>query len=135
MKTNKKTFVIILLISSVLLLDFKSIAQNIGINETGASPDQSAILELQSADKGFLITRTDTADISSPAFGLMTLAPEDSCVYIYNGKDWTSIGGGGKKCDPKIPPTFPCNGFVIPVVDVTNPTTGDTWMDRNLGAS
>jgi uncharacterized protein (TIGR02145 family) len=31
--------------------------------------------------------------------------------------------------------TFPCGGTVIPVVDVTNPTTGEIWMDRNLGAS
>ena len=30
---------------------------------------------------------------------------------------------------------FPCGGTVIPIVDVTNPTTGKTWMDRNLGAS
>ncbi|MFB0925197.1 MAG: FISUMP domain-containing protein [Vicingaceae bacterium] len=31
--------------------------------------------------------------------------------------------------------TFPCAGTVIPIVDVTNPTTGKIWMDRNLGAS
>lgn len=28
-----------------------------------------------------------------------------------------------------------CNNVVTTVVDVTNPTTGKTWMDRNLGAS
>lgn len=28
-----------------------------------------------------------------------------------------------------------CNNVVTAVVDVTNPTTGKTWMDRNLGAS
>lgn len=28
-----------------------------------------------------------------------------------------------------------CNNIVTEVVDVTNPTTGKTWMDRNLGAS
>ena len=28
-----------------------------------------------------------------------------------------------------------CNGTPTLVVDVTNPTTGKTWMDRNLGAS
>ncbi len=32
------------------------------------------------------------------------------------------------------PPTFPCGGTVIPIVDVTSPT-GRIWMDRNLGAS
>jgi hypothetical protein len=28
-----------------------------------------------------------------------------------------------------------CNGVVTAIVDVTNPYTGKTWMDRNLGAS
>jgi uncharacterized protein (TIGR02145 family) len=28
-----------------------------------------------------------------------------------------------------------CNGTVTAIVDVTNPNTGKTWMDRNLGAS
>jgi hypothetical protein len=37
-------------------------------------------------------------------------------------------------------PTYPqgtvhCSGAPTAVVDVTNPTTGKTWMDRNLGAS
>ena len=37
-------------------------------------------------------------------------------------------------------PSFPtgtifCNNVITAVIDVTNPTTGKTWMDRNLGAS
>ena len=31
--------------------------------------------------------------------------------------------------------TVHCNGSPTAVVDVTNPVTGKTWMDRNLGAS
>jgi hypothetical protein len=31
--------------------------------------------------------------------------------------------------------TVHCNGTATAVVDVTNPVTGKTWMDRNLGAS
>jgi hypothetical protein len=33
------------------------------------------------------------------------------------------------------PGTVFCNGYATKVVEVTNPTTGKTWMDRNLGAS
>jgi uncharacterized protein (TIGR02145 family) len=33
------------------------------------------------------------------------------------------------------PGTVFCNGFATKVVEVTNPITGKTWMDRNLGAS
>jgi hypothetical protein len=37
---------------------------------------------------------------------------------------------------PSYPPgTVHCSGTPTAVVDVTNPTTGKTWMDRNLGAS
>jgi hypothetical protein len=37
---------------------------------------------------------------------------------------------------PTYPPgTVNCNGTSTEVVDVTNPVTGKTWMDRNLGAS
>jgi hypothetical protein len=37
---------------------------------------------------------------------------------------------------PTYPPgTVHCSGTPTAVVDVTNPTTGKTWMDRNLGAS
>jgi len=51
---------------------------------------------------------------------------------------------GGKTCtlnrtvgNPAVypPGTVFCNGTPTAVVDVTNPVTGRTWMDRNLGAS
>jgi len=51
---------------------------------------------------------------------------------------------GGKTCTLSRtvgnPPVYPpgtvfCNGTPTAVVDVTNPVTGKTWMDRNLGAS
>ena len=52
---------------------------------------------------------------------------------------------GGQSCTLNITvypaqPSFPvgsvfCNGITPIVNDVTNPTTGKTWMDRNLGAS
>lgn len=55
------------------------------------------------------------------------------------------ISLGGQSCtltllvygvQPQYPPnTVHCNGIVTIVNDVTNPTTGKTWMDRNLGAS
>jgi hypothetical protein len=42
----------------------------------------------------------------------------------------TSVSG------PAYPPgTMHCSGTPTAVVDVTNPTTGKIWMDRNLGAS
>jgi uncharacterized protein (TIGR02145 family) len=128
------TLTVILLIST-----FNSSAQSVGINATGAAPNASALLDLSSTNKGFLITRADTGSIVSPAFGLMTLAPIDSCLYMYSGTKWKSIGGVGTDCSctSSIPSTslFPCGGTAIPIVEVLNPATGKTWMDRNLGAS
>jgi hypothetical protein len=86
------------LLIKFILLTCNVHAQSVGINSTGLAPDNSALLDLNSTDKGFLITRVDTANILSPAFGLMTLAPTDSCLYLYNGIGWVSMGGGGSNC-------------------------------------
>lgn len=98
MKTQFSTIVITI---CLLASAFNSSAQNVGINATGAAPDNSALLDLNSTDKGFLITRVDTASIAAPAFGLMTLAPSDSCLYMFSGANWIGLGGVGNDC--------PCN--------------------------
>jgi uncharacterized protein (TIGR02145 family) len=121
-------------------LTFNLLAQSVGINATGSLPESSALLDLSSTNKGFLITRVDTANIVSPAFGLMTLAPTDSCLYLYNGINWMGMGGGGSNCSCNCSSSggtaaiFPCGGTAIPIIDITS-TTGEIWMDRNLGAS
>lgn len=52
-------------------------AQNIGINSTGATPDNSAMLDISAANKGLLIPRvsltstTDVATITSPQTSLL----------------------------------------------------------------
>src|SRR5690554_6304293 len=136
-----KTIFSTIIIAICLLVSASSVvAQNVGINSIGAAPDNSALLDLNSTDKGFLITRADTSNINSPAFGLMTLSPIDSCLYLYNGINWTGMGGAGVDCFCGIstssePPYEPlCKDSVTQVVDVTT-TTGKVWMDRNLGAS
>ena len=93
---NIKISTVILLVITLFSLNLK--AQNIGINSTGATAAASAILDLSSTTKGFLITRVDTNSITSPAFGLMTLAPTDSCLYMYSGISWMDIGGVGAGC-------------------------------------
>jgi uncharacterized protein (TIGR02145 family) len=96
----------------LLLIGSMGFSHNIGINDTGTAADASAIFDLSATNTGFLIMRADTASIASPAFGLMTLAPTDSCLYI-SGCIATAA---------------------TVVVDITS-STGAIWMDRNLGAS
>ncbi len=47
----------------------------------------------------------------------------------------TPIGSASATVAPAGPVSYSCGGSTTLVVDVTNPTTGKTWMDRNLGAS
>jgi uncharacterized protein (TIGR02145 family) len=55
-------------------------------------------------------------------------------LTICNGTlGWITIPG--INCDNYPPGTVHCNGTPTAVVDVLNPVTGKTWMDRNLGAS
>lgn len=127
---------------TTILLAFNCIAQNVGINTTGAAPDNSAILDLNATDKGFLITRADTANITSPAFGLMTLAPIDSCLYIFSGNAWVGLGGAGSNCSCNASPpnsggsSFTCGSSFTDTRD--NKTYGTVqignqcWMSENL---
>ena len=74
-------------------------AQGIAINKTGADPDNSAILDISSTNKGVLFPRMATAQrdaISSPATGLMIYQTDNiSGFYRFNGTSWVSIGGTG----------------------------------------
>lgn len=112
---NKTIFTLVTL--ALALATTTAFAQ-VGIGTT--NPDDSAILELKSTDKGFLpprMSETEKGDITNPATGLTIYNTDDNCLEFYNGVRWintcTTIG-----------PT-----------DVYNPETGQVWMDRNLGAS
>ena len=67
--------------------------ENVGIGTT--TPDASAVLDIQSSNKGLLIPRM-TSDqmrtINSPAAGLMVYQTgEKAGFYFYNGKDWKPL--------------------------------------------
>jgi hypothetical protein len=60
--------------------------------------------------------------------------------YTVSATNNTICSGTAVTLSVNLPGTFPagtvhCNGTPTAVVDVTNPVTGKTWMDRNLGAS
>ncbi len=74
-----------------------------------------------------VLTITGTAQSSGVASFILELGGE-SCelgVEVMDGEE-TSYPPGTVHCDPDNP---------TEVVDVLNPSTGKTWMDRNLGAS
>ena len=131
----------ILTLVTLAFLGLSTAHAQVGIGTT--TPDASAELDLESTTKGFLPPRMDNAErdaISSPAPGLTIYNTEVNCLQWYNGTAWYDRCEGGltpgaeSDCSTPgfIPPFLPADQTIVK--DVTNPITGDTWMDRNLGA-
>jgi len=119
MKTLKTLFLAVALIASYTL------TAQVAVTTDGSSADGSAMLDVKSTDKGFLpprMTQTQRDAISAPATGLVvycTDCGDNGELQVYNGTTWTNMIGGEASQS----------------TNVTNPTTGKIWMDRNLGAS
>lgn len=80
------------------------------------------------------MTTTQRDAISSPAVGLVIFNTTTNCLNFYNGF-WVETCGYTKTTDGYPAGAVFCASGAAAVVDVTNPTTGKIWMDRNLGAS
>lgn len=62
----------------------------IGVGTT--SPDSSAILDITSTSKGFLLPRiSDVNLINNPAEGLMIYNTIDKCINIFNSDNWVNL--------------------------------------------
>ncbi len=105
-----KIKILILLLS---LLAFASYSQinNLelptSINDSGLAPDASAILDVQSSDKGVLFPRMTLAErsnISSPGEGLLIFQTDDEAgFYYYSNGQWNLIITDKKVFDPSLP--------------------------------
>ena len=70
-------------------------AQNVGINATGASPDTKAMLDISSTSSGLLIPRMTTVQrdaITSPPVGLQVYNLTTNTVDVFRGVHWESTG-------------------------------------------
>ncbi len=77
--------------------------QGVAIGETPANADASALLDLQSENKGFLLPRLTNDQrngISNPATGLMIYNLDTDCPEFFDGTDWKNLctGSEGHKC-------------------------------------
>ncbi|MBK9735085.1 MAG: hypothetical protein IPO92_09030 [Saprospiraceae bacterium] len=87
----------IVLMLTLIFCEFLSLAQSVGIGTT--LPENSAILDLSSTSKGFLLPRMTTVQrdlIPSPTQGLKIFNTDDRCEDTYDGSKWA------KNCDMKL---------------------------------
>ena len=82
----------------LLLISFathsKLFAQNIAINSTGALPNASAMLDVQSTTKGMLIPRMTTTQrtaIASPATGLLVYDNTTNSFWFKSTSKWVEL--------------------------------------------
>ncbi|MEM6515460.1 MAG: tail fiber domain-containing protein [Bacteroidota bacterium] len=81
------------LFTILIMTPFLLLAQGVGIGTT--TPEESAILDVTSTEKGLLIPRMTAADreaIDTPAKGLMVFDNETNSFWFYNGTEWNEIG-------------------------------------------
>lgn len=83
------------LLTSCLLLTIFTCAQNVGINNTGATPHSSAMLDVLSSNKGILIPRLSAVQrqsIAGPATGLLTFQVDnDYGFHAFDGGQWYNV--------------------------------------------
>lgn len=102
----------IVVLACILFLGYNRLIAQVAINNDGAAPDNSAILDLQSTDKGLLLPRIDFNNRPDPAVaGLLIFVTAngpagDNALYLFDGTGWLKLAsasyyigqqiGGGK---------------------------------------
>ena len=129
---------------AILIILLWSLSMSFAISQAGigiTTPHASAMLDVTSTTKGFLPPRMTTAQrnaITSPATGLTIYNTTVNCLQWWNGTYW--YDGCLSSAENFLRTQYPagtvfCSSGPTAIVDVTNPTSGKTWMDRNLGAT
>ena len=88
------------LLFTILFTAFFINAQNVAINNDGTSAASSAMLDVKSTTKGFMMPRLTSAQrgaIVSPALGLLVFDTDTKTIWTYDGSSWKNLytSGGG----------------------------------------
>jgi FG-GAP repeat len=85
------------IIFAALTIYFSGWTQGVGVGTN--TPHSSAIMELQSNNKGLLIPRMSTSQrkaIAAPATGLLVYDTDKNCIYMFDGVEWLHLSAGEK---------------------------------------
>ena len=83
----RKLCKLVIIISSMVLMSVQMYGQNVGIGANTFTPDNSALLELQSTNSGLLLprmTKSQRDSISSPATSLIIYQTDNTPGFYYN---------------------------------------------------
>ncbi len=92
MKSQLQIKFVLAFTALTLIFCASKVSAQVGIGTT--TPDNSAILELKSTNKGFLVPRMSSAErtaIVLPAKGLMVFDNDSTAFYYYDGSMWKSM--------------------------------------------
>jgi hypothetical protein len=139
-------FISLLLFESILLFS------QVSINSTGNSPDNSAMLDVQSTDKGFLtprLTKAQIEEIPNPTNGLVVYCTSDGYFYAFveRAMTWKQILFGSEIIGAPCPygNTLIINHIAGSLAPITKTVTyhavtavpgeiSKCWTTSNLGA-
>ena len=84
----------------MILAAFYINAQNVAINNDGSSATGSAMLDVKSTTKGFMMPRVTSAQrtaIASPVLGLLVFDTDTKTLWAHDGNSWKNLytSGGG----------------------------------------
>lgn len=116
-------FVLSINIVIYLLIAFPAQSQ-LGTSEMSEGPEIAPISDENISNESFLPPRMNTNErneIYPIEKGLVIYNTDSTCLEIFDGTAWYDLCSG--------------NSYTPAAYSVTNPTTGRSWMDRNLGAS
>jgi len=68
-----------------------AIGGGLSVNETGVDPHDVAIMDVSSTDKGFLLPRTQTADVGGAAESMLFFNTLSKRIRMYNGTEWKEL--------------------------------------------
>lgn len=96
LKTPKvKNWVKTLFLLFLIFPAFQIFGQNVGVNDDGADPDNSAMLDVRSVNRGLLIprmTRAQRLGIPAPANGLLVYQTDDTIgFWFYGPAKWEPV--------------------------------------------
>lgn len=99
-----------------------SVQSQVKVGDNINTIDSASILELESSDKAFVITRVTATEMNliSPLHGAMVYNIDDQCIYVFQGSIWKSL----------------CNSQITVISTPTPPTLaneGDVWVNDTNG--